>query len=289
MTKTIIKFSGGFGNQLFQYAIAKHFELEKNSKIILDFNFYKKYFLHKIYINNIFLNSVKLKYYKSIVLLPNKLFFLKFYFSLINSSQIIKEKNNYKFMNFNEIKKKNLYLDGYWQNEKYFYKNKNFIKKNILTFLNKNKKNNVEKKFLTRQHKQKYVMIHLRLKDYLSAENLAKHGQLNFVYYTKAINLINSISKNNTFIIFSDDQMIAKKKFSFLKQKYFFQEKKLQDPISTMYFMSICDHFIIANSTFSWWAAYLNFCRKKIVICPKKWFKEKKLNFTTVPKNWISI
>jgi hypothetical protein len=124
MTKTIIKFSGGFGNQLFQYAIAKHFELEKNSKIILDFNFYKKYFLHKIYINNIFLNSVKLKYYKSIVLLPNKLFFLKFYFSLINSSQIIKEKNNYKFMNFNEIKKKNLYLDGYWQNEKYFYRYK---------------------------------------------------------------------------------------------------------------------------------------------------------------------
>ena len=97
------------------------------------------------------------------------------------------------------------------------------------------------------------------------------------------------MSKNNTFIVFSDDQIIAKKKFSFLKQKYFFQEKKLQDPISTMHFMSICDHFIIANSTFSWWAAYIKSCRKKIVICPKKWFAEKKLNFTSVPKNWISI
>ena len=102
MTKTIIKFSGGFGNQLFQYAIAKNFEIEKNSKIILDLNFYKKYFLHKIYIDNIFVNNEKLKYYKSIVLLPNKLFFFKFYFSLINNSEIVKEKNNYEFMNFNK-------------------------------------------------------------------------------------------------------------------------------------------------------------------------------------------
>ena len=155
MSKTIIKFSGGFGNQLFQYAIAKNFEIEKNSKIILDFNFYKKYSLHKIYIDNIFANSVKLKYYKSIVLLPNKLYFFKFYFSLINNSKIIKEKSNYEYINFNKIKKKNLYLDGYWQNDKYFYQNKNIIKKSILTFLNNNKKNKVEKKFLTKHQKQK--------------------------------------------------------------------------------------------------------------------------------------
>ena len=93
-------------------------------------------------------------------------------------------------------------------------------------------------------------MIHLRLKDYKNKENISKHGLLKKNYYLKAINLINTFKKKNKYIIFTDELDIAKKKFSFLKNKIFFDKNFFSDPITTMYYMTTCDDFIISNSTF---------------------------------------
>lgn len=289
MKKIIIKFSGGFGNQLFQYSLAKHLELNNKFKIIPDFNFFKTYKLHKNYIKKIGFKEDELKLYFSSSFIPNKLMpVLKFYLQFINCCKFIKENDNLKFINLNKYPNENLYLDGYWQNIKYFSKSSQSIKYIIHNFLRKNKKKN-SNIFKTKKRKNNYVMVHLRFKDYKNKENLIKHGLLDKNYYLRSIKLINRLKKNNKFIIFSDEIKLAKKKLSFLKNKIFFDQKTNSDPITTMYYMTKCNDFIISNSTFSWWAAYLCENQNKNVICPLNWFVSKKYKKISYEKSWIKI
>ena len=87
----------------------------------------------------------------------------------------------------------NLYLDGYWQNLNYFSDKTKIIKKNITKFLYKYKKK--QSYIFDKTHRNNFVMIHLRLKDYKNKENISKHGLLKKNYYLKAINLINTFKK----------------------------------------------------------------------------------------------
>ena len=92
MKKIIIKFSGGFGNQLFQYSLAKHLELDKKFNIIPDFNFFRTYKLHKNYIKKIGFEEDNLKLYFSSSFFPNKLLpILRHYLQLINRCKFVKE------------------------------------------------------------------------------------------------------------------------------------------------------------------------------------------------------
>lgn len=287
MKKLIIKFSGGFGNQLFQYSIAKNFELKKRIKIIPDFNFFRRYKLHKNYIKKIGFKEESLKPYLSSSFFPDRsLPYMKYYLEFFNFCKFVKEKENMEYIDFENYNLNNLYLDGYWQNLNYFSKKSDLIKKNIIKFLNKYKK---KQAYIFEKKKYNYVMIHLRLKDYKNKENIIKHGLLEKNYYLKAINLINTFKKNNKYIIFTDELDIAKKKFNFLKNKIFFDKKFVSDPITAMHNMIMCDDFIISNSTFSWWAAYLGKNLNKIVICPNKWFISNKYNKISYEKKWIKI
>lgn len=289
MKKVIIKFSGGFGNQLFQYSLAKHLELDKKFNIIPDFNFFRTYKLHKNYIQKIGFKENNLKLHLSSSFFPNKLYPVsKIYLQFVNSCKFIKENENLNFINLNKYYCENLYLDGYWQNIKYFYKSAEKIKYIINNFLRQNTKKN-SNVFKYNKKKNNYVMVHLRFKDYKKKKNLMKHGLLDENYYLKSIKLLNGLKKNNKFIIFSDEISSAKKKLGFLKNKIFFDKKSISDPITTMYYMTKCNDFIISNSTFSWWAAYLSKNQNKNVICPDKWFVSKKFNKISYEKKWIKI
>ena len=213
---------------------------------------------------------------------------LKLYLQFINNCKFIKEDEYMKFINLNRYSNKNLYLDGYWQNIRYFSKSSKRIKYIINNFLRKNKKK--KDNFLKKKRKKNnYVMIHLRLKDYKNKKNIIKHGLLDINYYLKSIKLIQKLKKNNKFIIFSDEINLAKKKLSFLKNKIFFDQRTISDPITTMYYMTKCNDFIISNSTFSWWAAYLCENKNKNVICPANWFASNKYKKISYEKAWIKI
>ena len=195
MKKVIIKFSGGFGNQLFQYSLAKHLELDKKFNIIPDFNFFRTYKLHKNYIQKIGFKENNLKLHLSSSFFPNKLYPLsKIYLQFVNSCKFIKENENLNFINLNKYYCENLYLDGYWQNIKYFYKSAEKIKSIINNFLRQNTKKN-SNFFKHNKKKNNYVMVHLRFKDYKKKKNLMKHGLLDENYYLKSIELLNGLKK----------------------------------------------------------------------------------------------
>jgi hypothetical protein len=106
--------------------------------------------------------------------------------------------------------------------------------------------------------------IHVRRGDYLGLQN--HHPIQPIEYYQKAINLI---GEDKHFLIFSDDIKWCEENFSFLNNKTFVSDNL---DYEDLYLMSMCNNNILANSTFSWWGAWMNQNENKQVIIPSKWF-----------------
>lgn len=174
--------------------------------------------------------------------------------------------------------KSNIILRGYFQSEKYFNREKildlykidntsyEFIKNNIKEVLDED-----------------YISIHVRRGNYLSRQD--RHPVQTINYYNEAISHFN---KNSKFLVLSDDITWCKTNFKNLNVKFI---ENLPDYID-LNIMRFCKHNIIANSTFSWWGAWLNENPHKKIISPKNWFGPKKINFKTtdlIPNTWIQI
>lgn len=166
------------------------------------------------------------------------------------------------------LKSSHIKLTGYWQSAKYF----SAYRKRLLTLfqLPASLQQYVDEKFynLIHGHKGPIVSIHLRLGDYLVIDGFMHLWKDEFKhYYATAISLF---PENTLFVVFSDDLPYAQD--FFIKN---FPERKAVFPKDSdyieLYLMAKCDHNIIANSTFSWWGAYLNDNPEKIVIAPKEW------------------
>lgn len=171
-------------------------------------------------------------------------------------------------------------IDGFFQSEKYFKHNRESVL-SVLDF--KDLKNNpIINNFMFGV--KKYTSIHVRRGDYSSLT--AFYHQLTKDYYDSAIQILKD--KTDVFLIFSDDIKECKEIFKDLENAIFIENEK--DYVE-LYLMSLCDYNIIANSSFSWWGAWLNKNENKIVIGPSKWFGPSISHNTgdIIPENWIKI
>jgi len=175
------------------------------------------------------------------------------------NNQIFDSIYHYEDLKYLEIPKKdNLVLVGYFQSEKYFLYNEKYITSLFnLNFIDLPKKS---------------VSIHIRRGDYLNNPDV--HPALSADYYYKALEVINDYS--NIYVLTDSD---LPKNFN-IKNMQIIKHGKDYDDLA---FMASCDNNIIANSTFSWWAAYLNRNKNKKIVAPKNWFGPKG------PKNWEDI
>jgi hypothetical protein len=241
----ISKIQGGLGNQLFQWAIAENLANLSNTNYSFDISFYlnqnhRKFELYKF--KNIPINISQIQNIDMSTL------------NIINESSVP----------FNEIYYKNpTYLYGYWQNEIFFRKSKDLIKSKL-------KIDNDIDIYIKNKYpilNENTVSIHIRRTDYLSLSDYHYNQSLN--YYNDAYDILND--KNINVIVFSDDINWCKENMKFNNIHYIEGE----DNIIDLYIMSKCKNNIIANSTFSWWAAWLNENTEKKVFAPKNWFGEK--------------
>lgn len=182
----------------------------------------------------------------------------------------------------------NFYFIGYWQNEKYFREYSQDIR-NIFTL-----KKSIQQ--TTEQYKQliincNSVGVHIRRGDYVTNPHTnSVHGTCDLAYYRNAVALIQEKSADPHFFIFSDDLEWVKANFDFIEQKTFVELDEAAPDHEEMYLMSQCQHNIIANSSFSWWGAWLNQNPQKIVIAPKKWFRDQTRNTKDIiPETWIRL
>lgn len=258
----VTKLQGGLGNQLFQWAYGKSLSIQLNQPLYLDLSF-----LNRV-IPGITKREYELHYFDNI--LDQTIESLSEHgLSALRYQRITDHQNTFLCPNTN------YYLDGYFQNEKYFLQFVDTIKSQLQP-----KESIVsEVHNLARQIQDcDSLSLHVRRTDYLLH---GYHQPKDINYYNTAIN---QIKKYDKIFIFSDDIGWCKSNIKFTNCVFIENLKNIQD----LYLMSLCKNNIIANSSFSWWAAWLNNNPDKTVVCPNSWFRGVDAS-SFVPSNWIKI
>lgn len=299
----LIIYSGGLGNQMFQYAFIKAAEIS-GRKLFSTTVWYSINNSHNGFeLSKLF--DIKLKRNVSIPFKLNKgkKQDKKQELKAVSESRITSIIRN-KFLNNPFIKLReyndavyhpevldatgiNIY-SGYWQNEKYFKKYREYILKSFTfpTVLSTDTQNT---DILKKIKETNSVSIHVRRGDYCN--NPWYDGIATLDYYKLAIEYIKSKVEKPHFFIFSDDIEWCQKNLCFDKDYDFINWNKGNASYRDMQLMSLCKHNIIPNSSFSWWGAWLNLNNDKIVICPSKWINDcSGLDYSDIyPEEWIKL
>lgn len=293
----ITKLIGGLGNQMFQYAAGKRTAYINKTELKLDTSWFKnpEGAIKRDYLLNIFnikenfatkeeINKLKSKNQHILALLYKRIFrFTEVYYK----QSYIKQRYFHFDPNILKIST-NTYLDGSWQSEKYFSDIKDIIKQE---FIFKNEPDKKNKQLIDKISHTSSVSIHIRRGDYVTDKKTNQfHGICDLNYYHSAIKYIISKIKKPFFFVFSDDLLWTRKNLHLKFPCIYVDHNTGKKDYEDMRLMSECKHNIIANSTFSWWGAWLNRNPKKIVITPKEWFKEETFNpKDLIPKLWLKF
>ena len=184
------------------------------------------------------------------------------------------------------------YHEGYWLNQKYFIKYKNIIQDelSLLKPLGKHSEAILSEINICKVHDQSSVSLNIRRGDFVSNPHSAFNGILGIPYYEKAFKTLTENNVQNICIfVFSDDIEWAKKNLILPCKMIYVSRPEIPDYEELM-LISMCSHNIIANSTFSWWGAWLNKNPNKIVIATKQWLKDRTTEeLDIIPEDWITI
>lgn len=182
---------------------------------------------------------------------------------------------------------KKYYFDGYWQTYKYADE----IRKHLIQDLKLKEpldQNTLD--VMSNIGNTNSISLHIRRGDYVTDAKTSKiHDVCDLEYYRKAVDIVSKKIKNPQFFIFSDDIEWAKKNLKIQYPMVFVSDLKIED-YEEMILMSKCKHNIIANSSFSWWGAWLNTYDDKVVVAPQKWSNRHKKDYKNlIPNTWIKI
>ena len=288
-----IRLNGGLGNQMFQYAMGRALAFKYNKKLLLDIDEFDTYELRDFELNkyNIKAEIFTRKDNSNLKVVNPKSFLVKL-FKKFNFTNLIPNYYLEKSLKYDEniVVKDKLYLEGYFQNEKHFA----FIRDELLKdFTIKQELSDSTKEIKTIiESSQNSVALHIRRGDYVANSHTNNvHGTCSLDYYDEAIEYLKSKVDNIKIFVFSDDIKWVKENLKY-ENIYFVEDDKKRIAHEDIYLMSLCHHNIIANSSFSWWGAWLNINSQKIVIGPKNWFADEKMQEQSqdiVCENWERI
>jgi hypothetical protein len=258
----ISKIQGGLGNQMFQYSYGRFLSMKYKTNLFLDREFYKfnqanviRFFLLDKF-TNLKIEDLEKKYL---------------------NYPIYPIVDNFAFREFEILPNRNYYLDGYWQSEKYFIDIQDQIRYDFSpssTLLNKLLK--------TTYIDSNCVSVHIRRTDYIASNGY--HPVQPVEYYRNALDVIGDYDH---IFVFSDDIKWCRENLKFNNMTFVEGHSEIED----LYLMSLCKNNIIANSSFSWWGAWLNNNPFKKVIAPVNWFGTQ-TNLTDsdiIPNTWTKI
>jgi hypothetical protein len=296
----VVKLMGGLGNQMFQYAFAKNLSIKNNTSLKIDLSFLlnrspRENFIFRDFDLDIFESNYdfvteeevdKAAIFNSSKGIVSKLFSKK---QTKLDVQLIEQ--HFYFEASNIKKDQDIYLDGYWQSEKYFLENEVSIRAD---FKFKHPLSEIEKKMNEIIVHTNSVCVNFRRTDFLDLKNSADtHGVIDYGYYEQAIQRIVENVKSPHFFIFSDDIEWCKENVKITHPITFVEHSFKGEKFSSyLQLMKNCKHFIIPNSTFAWWAAWLSESKDKMVIAPNNWFKDPTLQSQTsdiIPSSWIKL
>lgn len=262
----VIFFVGGLGNQMFQYAYGRCKEIRK-THVVFDISSYHCENTDTIHTpRNFQLLNFNLQTKSKFVNKHTEIstFFLKAYKCIMHQNK-----------------------DRYFQDEDFFISIRNELKKEFVL----KKGYGIEaKKMQNHIVSCSSISIHIRRGDYVTNQAASIfHGICDVEYYLRAIDHIRAHVVNPKFFVFSDDITWAQQHF--IGNEYVFVSRPGIEDVEELLLMSECQHHIIANSTFSWWGAWLTENANTLTIAPKRWFQDEVMNqkSTIVPQRWIRL
>ena len=291
----ICNIQGGLGNQMFQYAMGLSLALDANQEIkfsvdsLLHYGAHNGFELSRVF--NLKIPTANKEDLENILgslrsqVILRRILSLKFA-HIFRGQKFFAENSK---GNYSELLLRldgDLYLQGYWQSEEYFSKNAEHIRK-VFNFPGEMSGKNLE--LLHQFQECDAVSIHVRRGDYArNPKALKTHGLCSLEYYDSAIHSIQNRVKNPHYYVFTDDaDWVAATLLGKYPNMSVINHNTALNSFYDMRLMSVCKHHIIANSSFSWWGAWLNSSNEKIVIAPRQWFVDKRRNAGyLLPSSW---
>jgi hypothetical protein len=292
----ITELNGGLGNQMFQYAAGRALAAKLGVPLKLDISYCQMSTLRDYELDHFAIPSqIATKEEISHFRFPGRslaismaikmpLEFVKPYYK----RRIFREQH-FHYDPFIQMCGDDTYLEGYWQSEKYFKAIEQLIRSE---FVPVTEPDSLNKKLIDQIRTCDSVSLHVRRGDYVSNPTTnAYHVTCSCGdYYPKAIQIIEEHVKNPHFFIFSDDPAWVRKNMDTGHPTTIVDLNGPDQDYEDMRLMCLCHHHIIANSSFSWWGAWLSITPQKIVIAPEKWFNRSDINTQDlIPESWIRI
>lgn len=281
----VVNLKGGLGNQMFQYALYTKLQ-QKGKQVYLDYSqiatemqalnrstIFSDFRLDRTYNLQRMQGPFGTLYRRFLIRAFRKL------------TNVLREKEESVY-DAQVMQIKNGYLDGYWQSEKYFLGCEEELRQRLQF---KQELSDANRAILEKIRSAKCpISIHVRLGDYQQAENAGLFGNIcTRAYYEKAIAFCREKYEEAAFFVFSNEPQKAVEMLNLPNATIV----DVNDELSAwadMYLMSKCHHNIIANSSFSWWAAWLNENPDKVIIAPSKWINGKQTP-DIWPETWLRM
>ncbi len=286
----VVRVFGGLGNQMFQYAFAKYLGLN-NKEVYLDITDFKTHVHHygfeldKVF-SNLDYNLIEGKQLNKVRFNPNtvlnRVLNKAFGVQIIRNSEYREQPA--KSVIKNNTYRKDIYFNGFWGNLQYINEVEDLLRKELVFRYLPEGKNRDLFDFLEGKIS---VSVHVRRGDYLQEDGLK--DAFGIAFYKEAFNIFMEKYSEVVFVIFSDDIPWVKENFDFSRNMIFVDWNRGKESYIDMLMMSLCNHNIIANSTFSWWSAWLNSNKDKCVIAPRYWRSNDKNESSLYPGEWILL
>lgn len=312
--RIITRLDGGLGNQMFQYAAGRALSLQYGVPLFLDTSAYSHYTTRK-YALGVFNINARIAAAEEIAALrpTAKKDFQSVLRSMADkaptrvvllvknivprgvmgkssrglppdSKHLYREKQEFGFDETLLARQPPLYLEGYWQNEKYFVYRRDALLREFRLRAPISEKAKAYQKTI---QETTSVSLHIRRGDYVRSAAARKlyEGVCDLGYYARSLELLNRMAPDMSVFVFSDE--IAWAKANLNCDRAVFVERCAD--FEELFLMSCCKHNIIANSSFSWWGGWLNCNAEKIVVAPRRWYRSGDESHTPIPENWTRV
>jgi hypothetical protein len=286
----VVQLAGGLGNQMFQYALGRKLQLRHGATLRFDLDWFRRYNSRSLDLYGYRLELcpaprrevLRLRAYKGT--LPDRVLRRLIGLELPGPSSYVRERQ-FTFDPSILTRRDDLYLSGYWQSPLYFNDIANTLRREFVPRECPDELVTFSKRVAAISS----VSVHVRRGDYVSDQRASqRHGICDLDYYREASQLIADRVANPEFFVFSDDPRWARTQLRLGFTATYASSERPRPSTVEMAAMRACRHHIIANSTFSWWAAWLCSYPGKVIVAPRRWFGDDgDSTKDLIPSEWL--
>jgi hypothetical protein len=292
MNTVTTKLLGGLGNQMFQYAAARALADRTGGELQLDVSEFATYTLRRYELDTL---RVRARVLPAAAEAPAQGPLVRKARTLVDRLLRVRREGapvyrepSFAFDPGLLQQRPPVCLEGYWQSEKYFLDDADAIRRDFTLAAEPDAANSA---VLARMQGTTAVSLHVRRGDYVTNPNAAAfHGTCSPGYYRQAVDHIAQRCGPLTLFVFSDDQDWVRANMPFAHPTVHVDCNPPDRGVWDMHLMKHCQHHVVANSSFSWWGAWLNPSAQKIVVAPRRWFTDAAIDTSDlIPASWIRL